>query len=93
VEKTVAGKTTTLQTVTKAQQVSTALQHIRLRVVGSTIQFRTWVDGQAEPATWAATLTDASITGAGQLFLSLNRGTKSVGTREVRLDNLTLTGA
>ena len=81
-KKNVAGVTTTLATVTGARQVSTAKQWVRLRVVGQTIQFKTWVDGQPEPAAWSATVTDASVTAAGTLHLSLVRGGSNVGREE-----------
>jgi hypothetical protein len=59
-------------------------------VAGSTVQFRTWAAGQPEPTTWAATLTDASVAGAGQLFVSLNRGSTNTGPKSVEVDDLTL---
>ena len=61
-----------------------------MRVSGSTVQFRTWGDGNPEPSTWAATVTDTSVSGNGQVFLSLNRGSTNVGTRFVALDDLVL---
>jgi chitodextrinase len=86
--KNVNGTQTTLATVTGAKQVSTAKQWIRLRVVGSTIQFKSWVDGQAEPAGWNSTVTDTSVTAAGQLHLSLIRGGSNVGVKNVHIDDL-----
>ena len=89
-DKNVAGTKTTLQSVSGAQTVSTAKHWLRLRVTGSTIQFRIWLDGNPEPSTWAATVTDTSVTADGQTFLSLNRGSNSVGVKYVALDDLVL---
>jgi hypothetical protein len=89
-EKNVAGTRTTIQNVSGAQSVSAAKHWLRLRVTGSTIQFRTWLDGTSEPSTWAATATDTSVSGNGQVFVSLNRGSSNVGTRFVALDDLVL---
>jgi chitodextrinase len=88
VVRNVNGVVTTLQTVSGGQQVTTAKQWLRLRVVGSQIQFRTWLDGQAEPTTWNTTLSDTSVTGAGQVFLALNRGSANVGAKSILLDDL-----
>ena len=75
------------------QQLTTAKQWLRLRVSGSTIQFKVWTDGTTEPAAWASTSTDTSVTAAGQLFLSLNRGSTNVGTKAVSFDDLTIRAA
>jgi chitodextrinase len=88
--KNVNGTQTTLATVTGAKAVSTAKQWLRLRVVGSTIQFKSWVDGTAEPAAWESTVTDTSVTAAGQLHLSTIRGGSNVGAKNVRIDDLTV---
>jgi chitodextrinase len=82
------GTQTTLATVTGAKAVSTAKQWLRLRVVGSTIQFKSWVDGTAEPAAWEATATDTQVTAPGQLHLSTIRGGSNVGAKNVRIDDL-----
>jgi hypothetical protein len=60
------------------------------RVVGQTIQFKTWVDGAAEPAAWTSTVTDSTITAPGQLHLSLVRGGTNVGVKSVQIDDLTV---
>jgi len=86
--KTVAGTNTSLGTASGAQQVGSGRQWVRLRVSGSTVQYKTWPDGQAEPATWRATVTDTSVTAAGQLFVSLNRGSSNTGAKSVQLDDL-----
>ena len=88
--RNVNGVVTTLQVVSGGQQVTTATQRLRLRVSGSQIQFRTWLDGQTEPTTWKTTLSDSSITTAGQLHLALNRGSANVGAKGVLLDELSL---
>lgn len=82
------GTTTTLASVANGRQVSTAKQWLRLRVVGSTIQFKSWVDGQAEPAAWTATVTDTTVTAAGQQYLSLARSSTNVGAKNVQIDDL-----
>jgi chitodextrinase len=90
ITKAVNGTTTELRQVSGAQQASTAKQWVRLRVVGSTIQLRTWVDGQAEPTTWRSTDTDTGVTAPGQLFLSLARGSSNSGVKNVLVDDLTV---
>ena len=85
------GTSTIIRSVSGANTESTAKQWLRLRVVGSTIQFRTWLDGQAEPTTWRSTDTDTSATAPGQLFLSYNRGSTNTGTRYVAVDDLAVT--
>jgi hypothetical protein len=89
-DKNVNNTRTTLQSVGGAQPVSTAKHWLRLRVTGSTVQFRIWLDGNPEPSTWAATVTDTGVTANGQTFLSLNRGSNNVGVRFVGLDDLVL---
>ncbi len=92
-QKDVNGTTSTLATVTGAQQLTTGKQWLRLRVSGSTVQFKIWADGTTEPSTWAATSTDTSVTAPGQLFLSLNRGGTNVGSKSVSFDDLTIRAA
>jgi hypothetical protein len=89
-EKNVAGTRTTIQNVSGAQAVSGAKHWLRLRVTGTTVQFRTWLDGTSEPSTWAATVTDSSVSGNGQVFVSLNRAGSNVGAKFVALDDLVL---
>ena len=90
VQKNVNGAITNLRSVTGAQQVSTSKQWVRLRVSGSQIQFRTWVDGQVEPTTWRATVADTGLTGSGQLFLAFTRSSTNTGVKSVAIDDLTL---
>jgi chitodextrinase len=93
VNKAVNGTTTDLKTVSGAQPLSTSKRWVRMRVSGSTIQVKTWLDGQAEPSAWTATVTDASVTAAGQLFFSLARGSSNTGTKSVLIDDLTVKDA
>src|SRR4029079_1469497 len=60
IQKNVNGVTSPVQSVAGGQAVSTGKQWLRLRVSGSTIQFKIWADGTAEPAAWKATATDTS---------------------------------
>jgi peptidoglycan/xylan/chitin deacetylase (PgdA/CDA1 family) len=90
VQKNVNGAITNLRSVTGAQQVSTNKQWVRLRVSGSQIQFRTWVDGQVEPTTWRATVADTSLAAGGQLFLAFTRSSANTGIKSVAVDDLTL---
>jgi hypothetical protein len=46
---------------------------VRSRVVGTTIQLRFWLDGNAEPGTWTFENTDATVAGAGWIGLYSNR--------------------
>ncbi len=88
--KSVNGAETDMASVTAAGQVTTAKQWLRLRVVGTTIQFKRWLDTQTEPTAWSGTYTDTSVTTAGQLFLSLARSSSSTAARAVLIDDLTL---
>jgi hypothetical protein len=91
VRRNAGGTVATIGTVGGGQQVSTARQWIRFRVVGTTISFRTWLDGQPEPTAWGWTGTDATVSAAGQVHLSLVRGGANVGARSVSIDDLTVT--
>ncbi|WP_426572093.1 YncE family protein [Aquihabitans sp. McL0605] len=93
VRKVVDGTLTTLRSAAGGQAVSTQKQWLRLRVVGTTIQFKTWLDGQAEPAPWRSTDTDAAVAAAGQLHLSVVRGGANVGAKTVTVDDLTVTSS
>jgi hypothetical protein len=59
-------------------------------VSDSTIQFKIWSDGAAEPIAWESTATDTSVTAAGQLFLSVVRGGTNVGVKSVSFDDLAI---
>ena len=90
VRRVTGGTVSTVGAVAGGQAVTTAKQWLVLRVVGSTIQFKTWVDGTPEPTAWASTHTDGTVTAAGQLFLSLVRSGSNVGARSVAIDDLTV---
>ena len=83
----------TSRSISGAQPLSTAKRWVRLRVSGSTIQVKTWLDGQAEPTAWNATVTDTTVTAPGQLFFSLARGSTNTGTKTVLIDDLTVKDA
>jgi hypothetical protein len=88
VQKNVSGTLTNLRSVTGGQAVTTAKQWLRVRVSGTTIEFKTWLDGQAEPSAWNTALTDSSVTAAGQLYVSLVRSAANSGVKSVALDDL-----
>ncbi len=73
-----------------AQPLTTGKRWVRFQVQGSQIRFRTWADGQAEPATWNATLTDTGVTAPGQLFLSLVSSDDAGEGSDVAIDDLTV---
>ncbi len=93
VQKDVAGVASTVLSVAGAQVVTTGKQWLRLRVSGSTIQFRIWADGGAEPTVWKSSSTDTDVSAAGQLFLSVVRGGANVGPKSVAFDDLTIRDA
>jgi chitodextrinase len=88
--KNVNGTVTTLQNVAGGQQVSTVKQWLRLRVVGSSIQFKIWADGAAEPTGWNSTLSDPDVTAPGQLFIAQVRAASNVGDKAVTFDDLSV---
>jgi hypothetical protein len=90
VQKNVNAVTSTVQSVAGGQAVTTGKQWLRLRVSGSTIQFKIWADGATEPVAWKSTTTDTSVTAAGQLFLSVVRGGTNVGSKAVSFDDLAI---
>ena len=90
IKKMVNGTVSTLASTSGAQQVGTGKQWIRLQVVGSTIQYRLWADGQAEPGIWRASVTDSAVTAKGQAFLSLVRASTATEAKDVTIDDLTL---
>jgi chitodextrinase len=85
------GTTTNLASVTNANVRTTAKQWMRIRAVGSTIQFKTWVDGTTEPTTWRSTVTDTAVTAPGQFFVSNVRSGSNTGAKNVTIDDLTIT--
>ncbi|HEV2888720.1 MAG TPA: Ig-like domain-containing protein, partial [Jatrophihabitans sp.] len=90
VQKNVNSVTSTVVSVAGGQALTTGKQWLRLRVSGSTIQFRIWADGSPEPTSWKATSTDTDVTAAGQLFLSVVRGATNVGAKSVSFDDLAI---
>jgi hypothetical protein len=90
VQKNVNSVLSTVQSVAGAQAVTTGKQWLRLRVSGSTIQFKIWSDGSPEPVAWEATATDTSVTAGGQLFVSVVRGSANVGDKAVAFDDLAI---
>lgn len=94
IEKWVNGAhAVTMASVANGQPLSTGKHWLRLRVVGSTIQFKIWLDGQAEPSAWTGTVTDSDVTSAGQLFLSHVRGATNSGAKTVSVDDLVINGS
>ena len=63
---------------------------IKVQVSGTTIQWKTWVAGNAEPGTWGETITDASVTAAGYagLYGGYNQG--GVGGQLAAADDMTI---
>ena len=92
-KRNVSGTVSTLASVAGARVVGTGRQWVRLRVSGSTVSFRTWVDGAVEPSTWARSVTDTSVTAPGQLFVSLVRGGTTTTAKNVTLDDLRVLSA
>lgn len=90
--RNVNGTMATLGTYSGAQQVTTAKQWLRLSVSGNTIRVRIWADGQTEPSTWTAAVTDSAVTEAGQLYISSARGGANVGAKTFDIDDLALRG-
>ncbi len=91
VRRVVGGAVSTIRTVGGAQAVSTQKQWLALRVVGTTIQFKIWVDGAVEPSAWTSTDTDAGVTAPGQLFVSVVRSSSNSGAKSIALDDLAIT--
>lgn len=91
VRRASAGTVATLRTVGSGQEVTTQKQWLVLRVVGSTIQFKTWVDGTPEPAAFSSLDTDGTVTSVGQLFVSVVRGAPNSGAKNAAIDDLTVT--
>jgi chitodextrinase len=88
--KNVNGTLTTLQNVAGAQALTTGKQWLRLRVVGSQIQFKIWADGTSEPTSWTTSLTDSAVTAPGGLFIAQVRAASNVGDKAVNFDDLSI---
>jgi hypothetical protein len=93
VNKSVNGVSSDVRSISGAQPLSTNKRWVRLRVSGSTIQLKTWLDGQVEPTAWTSTNTDTTVSAPGQLFFSLARGSTNTGTKTVLIDDLTVKDA
>lgn len=92
--KVVNGTATRMAQVYPGQVVTTAKQWARLEVVGSTIRFKTWLDGKPEPAAWTYSVTDTSVTSPGQLYTSLARSSGTgYGGSTVSIDDVAVTEA
>jgi chitodextrinase len=91
VKEVAGGTTSTLATLANAQAMTTAKQWVRLRVSGSTIQVKTWPDGQPEPTAWRTSITDTTVTAAGQVYLSYVRSSTATAGRAVDVDDLVVT--
>lgn len=87
-KRTASSGTTTLRSVSGANATSTQKQWLRLRVVGSTVQFKVWADGAAEPNAWAATVTDTNLNTPGQLFIGWVRSGSSSAAKDVTIDDV-----
>ena len=91
VRRVSGGTASTIRSVSAGQAVSSQKQWLALRIVGSTIQFKIWLDGTAEPTAWRSTDNDAGVTAPGQLFVSLVRGGSNSGAKSVSIDDLSVT--
>jgi len=78
--KVVAGTDTALASVDFVPAVN---QQHRLEVEGSTLRYRLWDDGAAEPSTWLLEATDTNITDAGTVGL----GGQTSGLRSTYQDD------
>lgn len=86
--KNVNGTLTDLGGLSGVQATTTGKQWLRMRVSGDTIRVKIWADGQAEPDNWEFSVTDSSVSGPGQLHISLNRSSSNSGAKAVTLDDL-----
>jgi hypothetical protein len=59
-------------------------------VVGTSIQFKMWRDGTAEPTTWTTTLTDSGVTALGRPYLVVTGS--PTAPKAILIDDFTLTG-
>ncbi|MFC3686882.1 LamG-like jellyroll fold domain-containing protein [Aquipuribacter hungaricus] len=91
VQRAQAGGVTTVATVPGAQQVSTAPQMLRLRVVGDTVMLKVWPAAAAEPQAWTTSLAVPGVAGPGQLFLSSVKAGTTAGAAAVEVDDVVVT--
>ena len=59
--KTVNNSNTSFSDVDTGTSPSAGWAWLRLQATGTTVRFRTWADGDDEPSTWAASVTDSSL--------------------------------
>jgi hypothetical protein len=90
IKKMVNGSVTNLISTRGVRELGTAKQWVRLQVVGNTIRYRVWSDGSAEPSTWTASVSDASVQGSGDAFVAIQRTSKASEAKSITLDDLTL---
>lgn len=81
--KVVAGSQTVLSSASSV--ITSSIDHrdlflfIRLQALGNTVRARMWREGAAEPTSWQVSVTDTSITGAGDAgFIAHGFGGKFV---------------
>ncbi len=91
VQKNVNGTMTPLRRDGGAASVTTAKQWLRLRLSGSTLQYKIWTAGDSEPVAWSGEVTDLDLTSAGQLFIAEARGAANTGPKTVAVDDLRIT--
>lgn len=68
IQKFVASALTSIGTATLAfSYVAGSVLYLRFQTVGPTVRVKAWPFGTAEPAAWSLTVTDTSLTAAGQV--------------------------
>lgn len=90
VRRASGGTVSTVRTLGAGQAVTTQKQWMALRVVGGTIQFKTWLDGAPEPVAFTSTDADPTVKAPGHLFVSVVRGGSNRGAKSVTIDDLTV---
>jgi hypothetical protein len=90
-QRVVNGTRTVLNT-TDAQPTGSGAIMVRLEAIGNVVRYRMWRAGEAEPAGWAASVTDSAIKDAGKVHLTLIRSSNSLEAKHVDVRSLTLTG-
>jgi hypothetical protein len=82
------GAVSTLSGNAGVHQVGSGKQWLRLRVKGDSISYRLWADGQPEPLSWNASVTDATVSAPGQTFLSVVRAGNATQSKQVSIDDV-----
>jgi len=62
---------------------------MRLRVQGTSLKFRYWLLGQAEPSTWLINITDSSVSAAG--YAALSQNTPTNGSNQANASDVAIT--